>query len=648
MIVKKYTKVALMFLLVLALFASGFQTLPAAAAEQSGQGTISIVGSKEIGNLLSETPIQFVQDETAFDALVHAVGAKNVDASDTSFGKSINGIMGLSSKDTYYWAFYVNGIAAPVGSSSYHVHDGDQLGFRYVDWTKPSDSVSLKVIGKNGQSLYDSGQYNIGIAGEPTALQLLQVTISSDKVGLKDTQYGPMITSIDGTSAEGNSYWAFYVNGQYASVGADSYKLQPNDQITFKLETSTSPGDNTNANGDLNSDGGSNSNNSASAGESISAAALQKAVNSTSKYTLKNWYDENIWGAIALKKIGIKIPSSFLSNAKQVLKKNNGQFHYVTDAEKYALGILAAGADPTNISGYNLVKTIYNGDVTKQGTNGVVYALISLNSANFPIPSSATWTKEKLINQLLNIQLQDGHWSLNTIDSSSDIDITAMVLTALAPYKDQTEVKRHISKALDYLSSQYLAGKVDNSATAAQIVIALSSLGLDANDTTFTKDHVSVIQYLMSFQQDDGGFGYKAGNNSDAFSTPQAFEALVAYQLYKNNKGYLYHFPVSANSSEQTATKPAKRNQAVSDETAAKRKQTSQSVSNKSAANQKKTSQSATAQTAAKQTKTSQAAGSKGNTLPNTATNAVNFLMAGILLMMAGILFVYLNRKRKA
>lgn len=57
------------------------------------------------------------------------------------------------------------------------------------------------------------------------------------------------------------------------------------------------------------------------------------------------------------------------------------------------MGALAAGEDPTNIEGYNLVQAIYNGNVTKQGLNGVAYALIALDSANFEVPSSAKWTR---------------------------------------------------------------------------------------------------------------------------------------------------------------------------------------------------------------------------------------------------------------
>jgi LPXTG-motif cell wall-anchored protein len=38
----------------------------------------------------------------------------------------------------------------------------------------------------------------------------------------------------------------------------------------------------------------------------------------------------------------------------------------------------------------------------------------------------------------------------------------------------------------------------------------------------------------------------------------------------------------------------------------------------------------------------------KGNTLPNTATNSANLVLAGLMLILAGTALVYYNRKRKA
>ena len=55
---------------------------------------------------------------------------------------------------------------------------------------------------------------------------------------------------------------------------------------------------------------------------------------------------------------------------------------------------------------------------------------------------------------------------------------------------------------------------------------------MDANDSSFTKDNVSLIQYLLSFQNADGGFGWQVeGIKVILFQPPKVFKALVAYQL---------------------------------------------------------------------------------------------------------------------
>jgi hypothetical protein len=578
-------------LLILAIFSSGLHSSVFAATAASGQGTITVIGSDETSPLVPKTNITIGNNTTVYDALVQAVGADNIDNSQGYISR----IKNLSTSGTYFWAIYVNGIATSDGATQHILYPGDNVSFQYTDWTKPSDHVSLNVVGENNQSIYTSDPYNIVINGSPTALQLLQVTLGANNIGLTDTKYGPMITSINGTEAKGNSYWAFYVNGQYANVGTNDYQLKPNDKISFKLESYTPSTNGSSA------ATGSNSTppTTTSSTTAISPVKLQNEIDAASEFTLKNWSDDNIWGAIALKQAGKTIPSSFLAAVMTDVQNNGGNFHYITDTEKYTLAALAAGGNPTNIAGASLIESIYNGDVTKQGLNGVAYGLLALNASNFVIPDSATWTREKLIDQLLNNQQPDGHWSLSATDSSSDIDITAMVLTALAPFKDQANVKDKIAAGVTYLSSQYQASKVDNSATAAQVVIALSALDVDANGTSFTKNSVSLFQYLSSFQNTDGGFGWKSGDQSDTLSTPEGFEALVAYQLYINGKGSLYHLPLIATTNvfQQTPT---------------------------------------TAKSKA------------GNPLPITATNSENLLLLGVLLVMVGMVLVYINKKRKA
>lgn len=66
------------------------------------------------------------------------------------------------------------------------------------------------------------------------ALDLLQVF---HKVDTKDTSFGKQVMGIDGVTPDPtNSYWAFYVNGKLAQVGADHYTTKYGDLIEWKVE----------------------------------------------------------------------------------------------------------------------------------------------------------------------------------------------------------------------------------------------------------------------------------------------------------------------------------------------------------------------------------------------------------------------------
>ncbi len=63
-----------------------------------------------------------------------------------------------------------------------------------------------------------------------TALELLAQTHTYDA-----TKEG-FITTIDGRSPGERQFWAFYVNGQQATVGAKDYNTKNDDQIEWRLE----------------------------------------------------------------------------------------------------------------------------------------------------------------------------------------------------------------------------------------------------------------------------------------------------------------------------------------------------------------------------------------------------------------------------
>lgn len=606
MVIKRNANVFLVLVLLLSLFTGAFQA-NVYAAEIGNKSSVTVEGIDT--TVLAETEVTYGENETALDVLTTAVNG-DLDAElNPDWGlKTITRIkeQSIPENSTYYWGFFINGIAGQTNYDMYKVNKGDRLSFNLVDYTKPANTVSLKVVGENNTIIGES-TYPVSFIGNPTALQLLQVFLGHDKVGFDEQGF----LIIDGLQAEGYSYWAFYVDGEYASKPVNEYQLQPGNQITLTYETwepTPTPQEPTE---------GEKSPTEGETVEPVSMSELQNAIDRVSEYVLSNQVGE--WEAIALKQAGKKIPANYLENATNIIKEKNGTFRNITDYERYTLGILAAGGDPTNIGGYNLVSSIYNGDVTKQGLNGVAYALIALDSADFQISESATWTREKLVNYLVERQNQDNGWAWDG-SVNSDPDTTAMVLTALAPYKNQDGVKEKVNAAVKYLSDSYLNGKINNSSTAAQIIIALSALAIDANSPAFINEESSLINYLFTFQNSDGGFDWQGGETSDVFTTSQGIQGLVAYQLFLNGKGSLYQLPLMLQDpvteqpqTENTEVEVPKVETVPSENTQAINKETSSQT---------------------------------GSPLPNTATNMYNILAMGTLLILMGIV-IYIMEKRK-
>jgi len=79
-------------------------------------------------------------------------------------------------------------------------------------------------------------QAPVHVKGGITALQLLS---SNHKVGTKGEKENAYITAVDGREALAGEkeFWAFYVNGKQAVVGAGSYFVKNNDTIEWKIET---------------------------------------------------------------------------------------------------------------------------------------------------------------------------------------------------------------------------------------------------------------------------------------------------------------------------------------------------------------------------------------------------------------------------
>ena len=258
------------------------------------------------------------------------------------------------------------------------------------------------------------------------------------------------------------------------------------------------------------------------------------------------------WLVIALARSGREVPDSYYDSVVKAVQDAGGVLsdRKFTEYSRTILALTAIGRDPTNVGGYDLLfKLADMDDVTFQGLNGAIFALIALDSNKYDVPAVADGgkqvTRDGLVAYILEQQLSDGGWALS--GDSADPDMTAMALQALAAYRTGDKaVQSAVDKALKTLSDMqqadggYSSWGTLNSESCAQVIIALTALGIDpAKDSRFAKNGLTVLDALLSFAL-DGGFRHTADGERNDMATEQALCALTAYARLLDGKTALY------------------------------------------------------------------------------------------------------------
>ena len=263
------------------------------------------------------------------------------------------------------------------------------------------------------------------------------------------------------------------------------------------------------------------------------------------------------WTVIGLARSGRSIPgdSSYYNALVTYVKKHINPTTMrlnrskSTENSRIILALTALGKDVTNVSGYDLLAGLNEMSyIQRQGTNGPVWALLALDSHNYAPQGDVT--REKLINTITSLQMENGAWYISATNPSADTDMTAMAVQALAPYyKTDSGVKTAVDKALVYLSSIQNAdgsfsaanGGSASSESTAQVLVALCALGIDpANDSRFIKSGSTVLDGLCQFYVNGGGFRHDLNGGRDAMATEQCYYALAAYHRMKAGQKFLY------------------------------------------------------------------------------------------------------------
>ena len=474
--------------------------------------------------------VEYKENDTAYTVLKRLFGDKVIASgkNDNLYVSSINGLGEMDKGPQSGWIYSVNRVTPEVSAGSYKLSPDDELIWHYT-LNLGKDITNSYEKFDEFKNKYDSEHPLPPIENKAPVINAKDIEI---KVG--DT-FDPM-KNVTATDKEGKDLTSKIkvIKNTVNTNKAGNYEVIYEVSDTKGLKTIKTI--------------------TVTVTEIVNKVDVSKVKSNTENWILSNlknpgYGDE--WKIFALAKGNTNVPSdlykTYYKNLVNKLKEKNGVLHRTkyTEYSRAIITLTALGYDPTYVGGYNLVEKLYNYDnVSKQGINGLIFALIALDSNEFEIKGNEN-SREMLINGILSKQLTDGGFNLS--GTTGDVDITAMAIQALAKYKNQPRVKSALDKAINFLSKAQLStggfgtSEGETSESSAQVLIALTTLGIDINDSRFIKDGNSIIDAIMRFKLENGGFKHLLSQvEANDIATEQVLLALVSIERASNGKTSLY------------------------------------------------------------------------------------------------------------
>ncbi|HDR6287888.1 TPA: DUF4430 domain-containing protein [Bacillus cereus] len=484
-------------------FVSFANTVHITFAEEN-TAKLAIIGESQKGIMLCPKEEQIKDGETALSLLQKVMGDK-VESETMSFGTYVKGIDGLMAGATSAWLYDVNDKSAEVGADSYKLKSGDVVVFRFVsDWSNISQETLKETLDKFGTCKTE--EPNGGKTEEPKSEGQDDKTPDGKNQGDQDgkTPDGKNQGDQDGKTPDGKN--------QGDQDGKTPDGKNQGDQDSKKPEQPKQEN------------------------VQIPAKQLEEAISKTSEKMLQDGIESD-WVAVALSRSGKNVPIeaklNYVKSVTEKVEKRINRFS-ATDLARTIIMMNAMSADPKNVGGHNLVQKLYESDKVNSVT-GYAFALLAFDTKKYEIPVESKWNRVALVEALLNNQHTDGGWTYNSSgskDSASSVDVTGMVLSALAPYQERSDVKPAIQKAVAYLYNEQLqnggfsADGQENSNSTAQAIIGLS-LVKDVDQNRLHK----AMQNLLSYQLSNGEFKWlPSDQNGNGMATEQALLALLQFK----------------------------------------------------------------------------------------------------------------------
>ncbi|RGD95678.1 hypothetical protein DW725_02705 [Clostridiaceae bacterium AM27-36LB] len=216
-----------------------------------------------------------------------------------------------------------------------------------------------------------------------------------------------------------------------------------------------------------------------------------------------------------------------------------------SDLDQYRVNdepfVLSSGKEVSD-----LVAELYNYDGSWT-INHVTFALIALDIGNYTVPEDAYWTREKILETLLNhVYGSDGF----------NIDVVGNIMYAIAPYQDDpvygTRVKAKLDEGLAIILGEKKANSCEamtddymfklrgniNSESASWVNMGLCSMGIDWHtDPRFTDGEKSALSQWLQFATNDGFKHVLSETRNNALATYEACYNLQWYLGFLDNGG---------------------------------------------------------------------------------------------------------------
>ncbi|MFW5842137.1 MAG: hypothetical protein ACOCU2_02475, partial [Bacillota bacterium] len=406
---------------------------------------------------------------------------------------------------------------------------------------------------------------------EETDTNLFELITAELSIAYDDTEYGPMITTIESISATEDYYIGFYKNDVFAQEGVDTIGFENGDTFTFKREeileyvtfeivgsevetvyapinnhddllsvldsvveiehTDTEHGTQITSVGDLTTREGNYihiDKNGESASEGIDT--IDYAEGDVFTFSLV-WWD---------------IPAYMLDTF--TLFEANYIDDYIDDYNYYVLSALDI---LDTFENYTIDAPTY--DDTADVSSHIKYILasqaLSLDTTTAETNLLENATIEHLYSgSLMSLVLDDDEFQttyLTAVDEADltalDLDTLSLVLLALNKLDNETYNETIIDTITTNL---YTSSYGNNAATMAHVIIALISSNIDPSDEAFNYEGESLINYFMTYHAGDGSFYYQLDNETPdmMFTTPQAQLAVAMYYQFLETSAAVHPF----------------------------------------------------------------------------------------------------------